>query len=433
MLFGCASAYVGWKRTQNMQTRYHIETRPAAPPPTGYPASFAISEDAHYVKYGHPVFEGQTRRGDEYWTAEIITQTWYQAETGRIPISGAGYGGKFAGEGFEGIWLDMSEIVRPTRDGIHGREYISTQVDLGASANRLEFDSDGRLASQPEPWLSLPLPIIFNALPQELPGRGGVQAIAAAASELGLISIINPTDYSDDIRDYSHTLAPRFDASALESIPDTWSPQYVEVEDKPENIPVRHITAHQRWPGAIIGVRLALANNSAATAVELVKSGVRVLHLFADDVGRDEMGRPLPDALREVHTRLVEASLRDQVTIIASGGIAAAEHVAKAIACGADLVAIDFAVLIAWGCSLWADKGACPAEDGEIDPLWGVQRLVNLMNAWRDQLLEALGAMGMREVRRLRGESGRTIWQRTEEEAFRSILGGGVPESHYRR
>ena len=26
------------------------------------------------------------------------------------------------------MWTDMSEIVRPTRDGIHGREYISTSV-----------------------------------------------------------------------------------------------------------------------------------------------------------------------------------------------------------------------------------------------------------------------------------------------------------------
>jgi len=35
--------------------------------------------------------------------------------------------------------------------------------------------------------------------------------------------------------------------------------------------------------------------------------------------------------------------LRERVTLIVSGGIAAAEHVAKAIACGADLVAVDYA------------------------------------------------------------------------------------------
>src|SRR3989304_4013928 len=92
-------------------SRYHIDTEPA-PMPVAYPAQFLLTEGETYVKYGHPVFAGTSQRGDEYWTAEIITQTWYQAETGRIPISGAGYGGKFGGEGFEGIWLDMSEIVR---------------------------------------------------------------------------------------------------------------------------------------------------------------------------------------------------------------------------------------------------------------------------------------------------------------------------------
>ena len=118
-------------------SRYHIHTQTIKPPPGGYTADFLIAEGDAYVKYGHAVFDGRTQRGDDYWTAEIITQTWYQAETGRIPISGAGYGGKFAGEGFEGLWLDMSEIVRPTRDGIHGREYISTQVDIGAGLERL--------------------------------------------------------------------------------------------------------------------------------------------------------------------------------------------------------------------------------------------------------------------------------------------------------
>ena len=35
--------------------------------------------------------------GDEYWTPEIISCLWFQAETGRIPVSGGGYGGPFSG------------------------------------------------------------------------------------------------------------------------------------------------------------------------------------------------------------------------------------------------------------------------------------------------------------------------------------------------
>ncbi len=82
--------------------------------------------------------------GDHYWTAEIISGLWFQAESGRIPVSGAGYGGPFSGPGFDAMWTDMSEIVRPTRDGIHGREYISTTVDLGRKLMALEFDADGQ-------------------------------------------------------------------------------------------------------------------------------------------------------------------------------------------------------------------------------------------------------------------------------------------------
>jgi hypothetical protein len=81
--------------------------------------------------------------GDDYWTPDIIAGTWNQADTGKIPVSGAGYRGPFHGPGFDSIWTDMSEIVRPTRDGIHGREYISTSVDLGPKPLRLHFTPDG--------------------------------------------------------------------------------------------------------------------------------------------------------------------------------------------------------------------------------------------------------------------------------------------------
>lgn len=41
--------------------------------------------------------------------------------------------------------------------------------------------------------------------------------------------------------------------------------------------------------------------------------------------------------------------------------------------------------------------------------------------------------MGMREVRRLRGDIGRTIHHRSEEAEFRRSLGSSVPMAHYRR
>src|SRR5262249_4332495 len=68
--------------------------------------------------------------GDAYVTPEYVDTLLYEARTGRVPVRGAGYRGRFGGEGWDGLWTDMSEIVRPTRDGIHGREFISTAVDI---------------------------------------------------------------------------------------------------------------------------------------------------------------------------------------------------------------------------------------------------------------------------------------------------------------
>jgi len=419
-------------------SRYHISTQPAPAPARGYPAQFHYDDGGAYVKYGHQVFMGSAQRGDSHWTAEIVSQTWYMAETGRIPISGAGYGGKFAGPGFEGIWLDMSEIVRPTRDGIHGREYISTQVDLGGRPMALEFDDQGLLQSALPPAIYLPIPVIFNPLPAPLPGRGAIRALAMAAARLNTLAVMLPEDYEADLADCAEWLAARVDRLSLAAMPQSWQPRYLEIDlgehaNDLEEMPQVYQQVRQRWPEAAIAARLPLSQQAADTALTWVQAGIPVLHLVADEVGQDIDGRYLPEALRQVHTHLVEAGLRDCASLIASGGIAAAEHVAKSIACGADLVAIDFAMQIAWGCSLWADRGSCPAENEELDPKWGAQRVLNLMSAWRDQLLEVLGAMGLREVRRLRGEIGRTIWHTPEEAAFRSILGGSAPLARYPR
>ncbi len=131
--------------------------------------------------------------------------------------------------------------------------------------------------------------------------------------------------------------------------------------------------------------------------------------------------------LREVHTSLVKAGLRDEITLIASGGIALAEHLAKAIICGADLVAIDIPLVVALECRLCGEcqkENPCPIALEEIGRELAVHRIVNLMGAWHSQLLEVLGAMGIREVRRLRGETGRCMFfEDLEREAFGKLFG----------
>ena len=133
------------------------------------------------------------------------------------------------------------------------------------------------------------------------------------------------------------------------------------------------------------------------------------------------------DVLREVHRALVKDGRRDEVTLVASGGIAQAEHMAKAIICGADLVAIDVPLLLALECRLCGEceRGEiCPILLEETDADFAVHRIVNLIGAWHSQLLEVLGAMGIREVRRLRGETGRAMFfEDLERDTFGRMFG----------
>jgi glutamate synthase domain-containing protein 2 len=36
---------------------------------------------------------------------------------------------------------------------------------------------------------------------------------------------------------------------------------------------------------------------------------------------------------------------------------------------------------------------------------WATQRLINLINAWREQIVDALSRLGLRSIRELRGRS----------------------------
>jgi len=108
--------------------------------------------------------------------------------------------------------------------------------------------------------------------------------------------------------------------------------------------------------------------------------------------------------------------------------IGLSEHVAKAIICGADVVSINLPLLIAIECRLCETckpGDYCPSKlDTEIDLQYGVGRMTNLIGAWHWQLVELMGAMGMREARRLRGDVGRAIFKdEIEEEIYGPIFG----------
>jgi hypothetical protein len=181
-----------------------------------------------------------------------------------------------------------------------------------------------------------------------------------------------------------------------------------------------------RFPGTILCLRQEFG--SREELLEHYHAGVRVFHLVADYHGLGRDGRFVLERIRKAHGTFVEAGCRDEVTLLGSGGIIAAEHVGKAIICGLDAIALDTALLAALQAQFVGEclerEGSCFRLPRRLTVDWGVQRVTNLLASWRDQLLEVLGAMGLRDVRRLRGEIGRALFQKDlEREAFSGIEG----------
>ena len=159
----------------------------------------------------------------------------------------------------------------------------------------------------------------------------------------------------------------------------------------------------------------------------MASSEADIVHLIYDEQGKEPEGRLAKDSLMAINRALATASLRERVSIIAGGGLAAAEHVPKSLLCGADAITMERALKVALGCHACVEckKESCTMDQNGITSDWAKWRAVNLVGAWRDQMLEIMGAMGVREARRLRGEIGRAIfYEETEKDAFADIKGG---------
>ena len=372
--------------------------------------------------------------GDTYWKPDILATTWVQADTGRIPVSGAGYRGRFHGFGFDSIWTDMSEIVRPTRDGIHGREYISTMVELGPKPMRLKFSPDGKMLTPESSLIEIQLPALLDVPPWKAVAKRLAAARTTAAKKLHTLAVVHAAEAARLNAELLPYVVPLLKAANcgkyLDLLGKVKMAEFFDCAELADAVAKVKAAA----PKLVVAARIELQTGSVERVVELARGAVKVFHLCADMHGCEKsdgaaQGRHIKDVLREIHGRLVKDGLRDEVTLIVTGGIALAEHTAKAIICGADLVGVDLPLLVALGCRVCrgahaeGNKQHCPAEIDKADAAYATQRMVNLMGAWHSQLLEVLGAMGIREIRRLRGEVGRAIFMEDiEREAFSDLI-----------
>lgn len=405
-------------------------------------------------------------RPNALWTPEALRAIVRQAESGGVLLSACGSPAPKPIY-WDRLLLDASQVTNPPIDPL--REPMELRTVLGARPDRLETEGAGseeRARPLGNPVLVSEYPILFAAMSFGAISGNIHEGMARAAVELGIYANtgeggLHPDlyAYGDRIivqvasgrfgvhRDYlqagaaieikigqgakpgigGHLPGVKIDAevSRTRMIPegsDALSPaphhDIYSIEDLLQLVhTLKEATGHAKP----VSVKIAAVHNTAAIVSGIVRAGADIVVIdgFRGGTGaapamiRDNVGIPIELALAAADNRLREEGIRHRASIIASGGIRCSADVLKAIALGADAVAIGSAALIACGCTLCGHchTGKCP---------WGIatnrpdlkkrqkpdevaRRLVNLVRGWGREMEEMLGGMGLNAIEGLRG------------------------------
>lgn len=139
----------------------------------------------------------------------------------------------------------------------------------------------------------------------------------------------------------------------------------------------------------------------------------------APDIVLEHAGLPTLPALVEADKALKEIGLKDEVSLVISGGIRSGADIAKALALGADAVAIATSVLVAMGCKVCGlcSTGRCPKGIATQDPI--LRRRLKIDEA-SEKVENYLSAV-IEELRMLTQLSGKTHVKNLEKDDLRAL------------
>ena len=386
--------------------------------------------------------------GNKRWTPELLFATYEQATTGEPPKS-LEYKIGDSGGGFDS--LDFRPSMNPGQvkdDGIDlsielnrrgsghkisipipvygagmsfGSISLSFMLARAIAATRLDtFTSTGE-GGYPPPLLQYK----DHVITQVATGMFGVREDTIQAAR------IVEFKYAQGAKPGlgGHLLADKVTsevANMRESMPFTslYSPfpfhSVYSVEDHKKHVDwIRAIN-----PGCLVSVKVSTPVDVDMVAIGSYYANANILHIdggyggtgAAPEIAKKNIAMPIEYAIPKVHRYLVSEGVRDEIVVMASGGIRTAYDVAKAIALGADGCIIGSTEAVAVGCTQCGncERGrGCqvgitttdPELSQLITPEWGAQRIINLYTSWAKQWRAILGSLGLHSIRELRGRT----------------------------
>ncbi len=410
------------------------------------------------------VKNNDTYRINAQWSNEAIGEIYRQAETGGMLLSSMGNPKPYPIY-WDKMLLNASQVTNPSIDPL--REPMETKTFLGKKPDHIERDSEGHIRTDNlPPQLKLEVPILFSAMSYGAISYNAHECLARAARALGTYYNTGEGGLHEDFYKYGpntivQVASGRFgvhkgyleagaaieikigqgakpgigghlpgakivgDISRTRMIPegsDAISPaphhDIYSIEDLRQLVYSLKEATEYKKP---VIVKIAAVHNVAAIASGIARSGADIIAIdgFRSGTGaaptriRDNVGIPIELALAAVDSRLRQEKIRNNVSLIAGGSIRNSADVVKAIALGADAVYIGTAALLALGCHLcrtcqtgkcnWGIATQRPDLVKRLNPDIGTKRLINLVSAWKHEIMEMMGGMGINSIEALRG------------------------------